>query len=64
MRRPEIDPETEEELPAPKVYEPVSSLAALRTRVAEHMGKFNASYKLYATQLTLFQDALEHFVTL
>ena len=62
LRPPEEDPETGEELPPPKMYEPVPSIAALRGKVTEYMDKFGRADKLHSVQLVLFDDALAHFV--
>ena len=62
MRKGTEDPETGEDIPAPKVYEAITELPLLRGRVAEYMAMYNSSDKLHATDLILFEDALMHFV--
>ena len=62
LRPAEEDPETGEELPAPKVYEPAPSLAELRVTVNGHMERQLFADKLRAVRLVLFDDALAHFV--
>lgn len=47
-------------LPAPKVYEPVNDVAALRSRIYKHMRSFNSVFKLLKTELVFFADCLEH----
>ena len=62
QREAPLDAETGEMLPAPKVYEPVQDLDALRTLSLEYMGRFNESFKLLKMDLVFFHDALEHLM--
>lgn len=57
MRSAGEDPETGEELEAPRVYEPVNDLHQLRLRLQTIVTRFNDVHKLYATDLVLFDDA-------
>ena len=44
------------------MYEAITELPRLRSRVAEYMAAYNSAEKLHATELILFEDALMHFV--
>ena len=62
LREGEVDPETDEVGPAPKVYEAVPSLEKVKEITTEYMLKFNESFKLLKMQLVFFADALEHMM--
>jgi dynein heavy chain len=56
------DPETGEETPAPKVYEPIPSLESVRGRAYEYLGKFNEKFPAKAMALVVFDDAMRHMM--
>ena len=51
-----------EELPAPKVYEPVDDLAKLRRKAYEYLGKYNEQFPSRVMNLVLFDEALNHLM--
>jgi len=62
MRDADEDPETGELLPAPKIYETVTTQAfdTCREKAKAYMGRFNEAFKLLKMDLVFFHDALEH----
>ncbi|KAJ1633354.1 dynein heavy chain and region D6 of dynein motor-domain-containing protein [Pavlovales sp. CCMP2436] len=62
LQPPGEDPESGEELPAPKLYEPAGSVDVVKGVITSYMKKFNESNKLHSMDLVLFEDAMLHFM--
>ncbi|KAG8468097.1 hypothetical protein KFE25_007149 [Diacronema lutheri] len=62
LQPPGEDPETGEELPAPKLYEPAPSVEKVNSTIRRYMVRFNEVHKLLAMDLVLFEDAMLHFM--
>ena len=56
------DPETGEEVPPPKVYEPIQSMEFVRAKGYEYLGKFNELFPAKAMNLVMFDDALMYMM--
>ena len=56
------DPETGEEVPAPKIYEPIQSMEFVREKSYEYLQKFNDQYPAKSMNLVLFDDALKYMM--
>lgn len=54
--------ESGEELPAPKMYEPVLDLEKLRKKAYEYLGKYNEQFPSRVMSLVLFDEALNHLM--
>ena len=51
-----------DELPAPKVYEPVEDMERVRTKAYEFLAKYNEQFPSRVMNLVLFDDALNHLM--
>ncbi|CAD7937234.1 unnamed protein product [Amoebophrya sp. A120] len=56
------DPETGEEIPAPKVYEPMKSMEFVRNKAYEYLTKFNEQFPAKQMNLVLFDDAMKYMM--
>eukprot|EP00392_Amoebophrya_sp_AT5.2_P015402 g15604.t1 len=56
------DPDTGEEVPAPKVYEPMQSFEFVREKAYEYLRKFNEMFPAAAMNLVLFDDAMKYMM--
>ncbi|CAD7937238.1 unnamed protein product [Amoebophrya sp. A120] len=56
------DPETGEEVPAPKVYEPMQSMEFVRMKAYEYLKRFNETFPAAAMNLVLFDDAMRYMM--
>ena len=54
------DPETGEEVPPPKVYEPIKSMEFVREKAYDYLKKFNEQFPAKAMNLVLFDDAMKY----
>ena len=50
------------ELEAPKIYEAVASLDALKERLLYYMGQYNEAVRAGKLDLVFFKDAMTHLV--
>eukprot|EP00397_Hematodinium_sp_SG-2012_P000031 GEMP01000031.1.p1 GENE.GEMP01000031.1~~GEMP01000031.1.p1 ORF type:complete len:4639 (+),score=1050.01 GEMP01000031.1:391-14307(+) len=56
------DPDTGEDLGAPKVYEPMKSMDFVRKKAMEYLDKYNGINPSKAMNLVLFDDAMRHMM--